>query len=147
MFLIYPILLQWMQVIICWLNLSTLISPTALVVLTSSDLNLSSCPQLEYVNIKDGMNYTILTVDDCPLLKYVCLDEYEILNSTNGNFEVNSDCIAGENWNTRTIEGRCLFNASIEACDGNSEGLAGQEISLSNNSESVIVITDDDGSH
>jgi len=111
----------------------------------STELDLSDCLQLEYINLRDGADNTFLRAENCPLLKYVCLDENEFYLNVDIGVEVNSECTTGDDWFSRTIEGRCVLDDDIDGCDGNDAGLEGIEIRFWHPQDSAIVVTDSNG--
>jgi len=86
-------------------------------------------PNLEYLNLKNGINTSNPGINSCPSLVYVCANEEEIiftynnlvnpLYNNNPNVQVNSYCsfVPGGSYNT--ITGRITYDGDNNGCDSN----------------------------
>ncbi len=86
-------------------------------------------PNLEYLNLKNGVNTSNPGINSCPSLLYVCANEEEIiftynnlvnpLYSNNPNVQVNSYCsfVPGGSYNT--ITGKITYDEDNNGCDSN----------------------------
>jgi hypothetical protein len=132
-------------------------------------INVSSCPNLESINLKNGsiedLNYLepelldyfktdCSNFSNCPKLKYICGDEGELesitLKTTGYNY---TDCIVGgycsfnDGGANYTIQGNNRMDSNKNGCDTSDLPASNLKFTISDGNETGTIITNDLGNY
>jgi Leucine-rich repeat (LRR) protein len=132
-------------------------------------INVSSCPNLESINLKNGssedLNYLepelldyfktdCSNFSNCPKLKYICGDEGELESITQKTKTYNyTDCIVGgycsfeEGGANYTIQGNNRMDSNKNGCDTSDLPASNIKFSISDGNKTGTIITNDSGNY
>jgi Leucine-rich repeat (LRR) protein len=118
-----------------------------------SQFNTQGCPNLAYLNLKNGSMYPIPYIDSCPNLLYACEDELYIQNTLvyllneNPNIQVTSYCsfIPGGSYNT--ITGTVLYDLNANGCDASDLANPYLKVKIDDGTESGSTFTNAAGNY
>jgi len=137
------------------------------------EFNVSDCPNLEFVNIKngksEGLSYIQIDISrrygfyinsggfsNCPKLKYVCVDESQLVEVTNdyinryfsnGSCTVGSYCSFVPGGTFYTVQGNTKLDINNNSCDVMDTNYPNLKYTISSGSFSGSVIADTTGSY
>ncbi|SDJ67388.1 T9SS type A sorting domain-containing protein [Flavobacterium noncentrifugens] len=125
-------------------------------------VNLSNNPNLQYINLKNGVGDSCdpaidsscnrgWQIDNCPALKYICVDSFEegtFFSEHVTNVPVYSpycSFVPGGNYNT--ITGNVRFDANNNGCDENDLAMPYIKIRANDTTDENAAVTDHNGNY
>lgn len=116
--------------------------------------NCYNCQQLTFLNLKNGATNGSLVFGSCPNLRFICADEGMITSIQNqitqynyNNCNLNTYCSFEPGGNFYTIQGTTKYDMDANGCDTNDLNAAYKSFSISNGTNTTIVISDNLGNY
>lgn len=112
-----------------------------------------NCPNLLYLNLKNGINIGYDSLNLLPELKYICVDEGEIESFQNilsvffPNVQVNSYCSFVPGGEFYSIQGNTKIDLENNVCDENDIDFPSMKFNITNGSISGTIISNTSGNY
>jgi hypothetical protein len=136
----------------CYGNLITSLDVSEFPALGS--FNCFNCQQLTFLNLKNRAPNSSLVFGSCPNLRFICADEGMITSIQNQitqynytNCNLNTYCSFAPGGNFFTIQGNAKYDIDANGCDATDINTAYKSFSISDGTNTTIVISDNLGNY